>query len=355
MTGAADAASELSLLAAALDGAVARLPTAPRMYRVAGDVVAIRASDRAAALLEAFTPMRASDDAGAVALEVFVFDGATDKLSLPDTAITGRRVAPTGGLGAFSGAGKRAFFQPDAGVLSLLDGSRRRAYCWLRDSTALPYYEFAAPLRHVLQWWMLSRGGALLHSAAVGTLDGGVLIAGPSGSGKSTTALACQEAGLGFTSDDYVLVSAGGPPTVHMAYSTAKVVRASLDDHKAYRRHFRNLEHDDEKPMMFMHDVAPHRVLRSFPLRAIVVPVIAQRSSTRIVAASAAECLRALAPSSILLFPLAGAMAFQRIAELCRAVACLRAELSSDPRDVAAAFVRLLGDGAIARVAAAVA
>ena len=77
---------------------------------------------------------------------------------------------------------------------------------------------------------MLSRGGALLHSAAVGTLNGGVLIAGPSGSGKSTTALACQEAGLGFTSDDYVLVSAGGPPTVHMAYSTAKVVRASLGD-----------------------------------------------------------------------------------------------------------------------------
>jgi hypothetical protein len=353
MIGAADAASELSLLAATLEGAIARLPTAPRLYRVAGDMVAIRAGGRAVALLEAFTPMRASDDSGAVALEVFIFDAATDNLSLPDTAITRRRVAQTGGLGAFAASGTRAFFQPDAGVLSLLDGSRRRAYCWLRDSAALPYYEFAAPLRHILQWWMLSRGGALLHSAAVGTRNGGVLIAGPSGSGKSTTALACQESGLGFTSDDYVLVSAGGPPTVHMAYSTAKVVRANLGAHKAYRPHFRNLERGDEKPMMFMHEAAPHRVLRSFPLRAIVVPVIAQRSSTRIVAASAAEVLRALAPSSILLFPLAGAIAFQRIAALCRAVPCLRAELSRDPHDVAGAFVRLLGDGAIASVAAA--
>jgi hypothetical protein len=353
MNAASDAAPELSRLAATLDQAVARLPAAPRLYRIAGDLVAVRAGDRAAALLEAFTPMRASDDNGAVALEVFIFDAVSDQLDLPDSAITHRRVAQAGSLGAFAAPGTQAFFQPDAGVLSLLDASRRRAYCWLRDSMALPYYEFAAPLRHLLQWWMLSRGGALLHSAAVGTHSGGVLIAGPSGSGKSTTALACQEAGLGFTSDDYVLVSLSGPPTVHMAYSTAKVVRESLGAHDVYRRHFRNLERGDEKPMMFMHEVAPERVLRSFPLRAIVVPVIAPRSATRIVAASAAEVLRALAPSSILLFPLAGAAAFQRIAALCRAVPCLRAELSGNPRDVAGAFARLLRQREIAGVAAA--
>jgi hypothetical protein len=353
MNAASDAAPELSRLAATLDQAVARLPAAPRLYRIAGDLVAVRAGDRAAALLEAFTPMRASDDNDAVALEVFIFDAVSDQLDLPDSAITHRRVAQAGSLGAFAAPGTQAFFQPDAGVLSLLDASRRRAYCWLRDSMALPYYEFAAPLRHLLQWWMLSRGGALLHSAAVGTHSGGVLIAGPSGSGKSTTALACQEAGLGFTSDDYVLVSLSGPPTVHMAYSTAKVVRESLGAHDVYRRHFRNLERGDEKPMMFMHEVAPERVLRSFPLRAIVVPVIAPRSATRIVAASAAEVLRALAPSSILLFPLAGATAFQRIAALCRAVPCLRAELSGNPHDVAGAFARLLRQREIAGIAAA--
>src|SRR6185312_12479018 len=75
------------------DEAVARLPAAPRLYRVAGDLVAIRAGDRAAALLEAFTPMRASDDGDAVALEVFIFDAVSDKLALPATAITHRRIA----------------------------------------------------------------------------------------------------------------------------------------------------------------------------------------------------------------------------------------------------------------------
>lgn len=348
----AAAVAELPSLVAALDDASARLPSAPRLFRIAGQVVAIHAGPRVADLLEAFTPLRADAGQAAAGLDVFIFDGATDALPLPDTAIARRRVTPPGGLGAFAASGIQAFFQPDAGVLSVLDEPRRRAYCWLRDAAALPYYEFAAPLRHILQWWMLARGGALLHSAAVGTSAGGVLIAGPSGSGKSTTALACQWAGLGFTSDDYVLVAAGDPPTVHMAYSTAKIVRATLPAHAAYRQHFRNLQRADEKPMLFMHDVAPGRILTSFPLRAIVLPVLARRSATRIVRAGAAEILRALAPSSVLLFPLAGATAFQRIAEVCRAVPCLRAELSTDPRDVGDAFARLTRDGAKADAAA---
>ena len=353
MSDASDAAAELALLTGALDAAAARLPAPPQRYRIAGEVVAVHAGASAAPMLEAFSALRSSADPGRPALDIFVLDGAADGLALPDTAIARRDVATPGGLGAFAGSGVRAFSQPDAGVLSVLDEPRRRAYCWLRDVAALPYYEFAAPLRHILQWWMLGRGGALLHSAAIGTGEGGVLIVGPSGSGKSTTALACQEAGLGFTSDDYVLVAAGDPPTAHMAYSTAKIVRANLGAHRNYEHHFRNLSRTDEKPMMFMHEVAPERVLKAFPVRAIVLPVVAGSSSTRIVRAGAAELLRALAPSSILLFPLAGATAFRRIADLCRSLPCLRAELAADPRDVAAAFARLIGNGGRIDLAAA--
>jgi hypothetical protein len=52
--------------------------------------------------------------------------------------------------------------------------------------------------------------------------------------------------------------------------------------------------------------------------------------------------LRALAPSSLLPFPLAGGGAFARMAALCRLLPCLRADLADDPRDVAAAFAGLL-------------
>jgi hypothetical protein len=336
MNGAGDPASPLLRLVAALDEAAARLPTHTRGYRIAGERVAMRvgARGRAGAVLEALAPLRDDDLDATPALEVYVWDGAGDGVSLPDSAITRREVGLPGGLGAFAGDGVRAFFQPDAGVLSVIDSPRRRAYCWWRDADALPYYEHAAPLRHILQWWTLSRGGALLHSAAVGTSAGGALIVGPSGSGKSSTALACAEAGLAFVSDDYVLVDGNDPVHVHMAYSTAKIVRASLSRHERYRAHFRNLTREDEKPMMFMHEAAPRRILTSFPLRALVFPVVAHRATTKIVPASPAALLRALAPSSILLFPLAGAAAFERMARLCRTHPCFRAELSSDPREV---------------------
>ena len=344
--------SHLSLLAAALEAAVPRVDASWLRYRIAGERVAILAGQGSARLLEAFAPLAVVDDGNAAALEIVVFDAASEGVAIPDPLNTRRDGSREGGLGAVAAAGRRAFFQPDAGVLSLLDESRGRAYCWLRNAAAVPYYEYAAPLRHILQWWMVSRGGALLHSAAVGSGDSGVLITGPSGSGKSETALACQAAGLGFTSDDYVLVSAGAPPTVHMAYSTAKVVRTSLGGHGQYREHFRNLQRVDEKPMLFMHEVAPERLLRSFSLRALVLPVVSRRRSTRIVPATAPELLRSLAPSSILLFPLAGAGAFRCMAALCRAVPCFRAELSEDRRDVADAFGKLLRDGGLGRAQA---
>ena len=132
---------------------------------------------------------------------------------------------------------------------------------------------------------------------------------------------------------------------MHMAYSTAKIVRANLSRHEQYRAHFRNLAREDEKPMMFMHEAAPQRILTSFPLRALVFPVVAHRATTKIVPAAPATLLRALAPSSILLFPLAGAAAFERMAQLCRSQPCFRAELSADRHEVGNAFAQWLQSG----------
>jgi len=207
-----DAGSHLSLLAAALDAAVPRVDARWRWYRIAGERVAVLAGKRSARLLDAFAPLAVAEDGITAGLEIVVFDAASEGVAIPDPLSTRGDGTRGGGLVAAAAAGRRAFYQPEAGVLSLLDESRGRAYCWLRNAAAVPYYEYAAPLRHILQWWMVSRGGALLHSAAVGSGDSGVLITGPSGSGKSETALACQAAGLGFTSDDYVLVRAGAPP-----------------------------------------------------------------------------------------------------------------------------------------------
>lgn len=309
-------------------------------YRIAGANVTVHAASGSAAatVSRAFEGWRGRAPDTGEDLEVFVFDGARDGFTPPASPILMRNDAPGGALGAFHGSGLHAFHQPDAGVLSLYDHARQRGYVWYRRVADLPYYEYAAPLKHILQWWMVARGGLVLHSAAVGIDGGGVLIVGPSGSGKSTTALACLDSPLRFASDDYVAVDCRGVPTVHALYSTAKVLRTSLDRHPRIAGHFRNLERLDEKPMLFVHEFAPERLIGSFPLKALLAPVIANAPRTRFAAASPAAVARALAPSSVMLFPLAGAIAFARIAQLCRTLPAFEVRLGTDPEEIAAAM-----------------
>jgi len=350
MTAARDSRTRdaIRVLSSGLDAAASQVRTDTCQYRIAGAVVAIHTTRTSGSenLLTACAPLRVRGDHAEPDLDLYIWNDAVDKLALPDSDVLHREDTPVEGLGGFSDANSNAFYQPEAGVLSILDVARRRAHWWLRDADSVPYYERAAPFKHILQWWVASRGGALLHSAAIGSSDDlgddGVLISGPSGSGKSSTALACLAAGMTFTSDDYVIVDAAEPSRVHLAYSTAKVLRTSLGRFDAYAPHFRNLAHDDEKPMMFVDEFAPHKLRTSFVPRALVMPRIAHAARTQFVPISAARMLRALAPSSVLLFPLAGARAFNRMARLCASLPCLRAELADDPADVARAFRDLL-------------
>ena len=331
-------------LVVALERAAAERAVLTRRYRIAGVPVALHVGAAGAAqdMLHAIEPLACPDDAEPPQLTLFAWDGRGDGLALPESPVLRRENAPEAGLGGYAGASLRAFYQPNAGVLSLFDAATGRGHWWLRDVATTPYYERAAPFKHVLQWWIAARGGALLHSAAVGLGGEGVLIAGPSGSGKSSTALACVDAGFAFASDDYVLIDSAHPPNAHLAYATAKVVRSSLDRHAHHHRHFRNLARADEKPMLFVHDVAPDRVGSALALRAVVLPRVARRATTALVPMPPAEMLRALAPSSVLLFPLAGDAAFRRMADMCRELPCWRVELADDPNDVAAALRRLL-------------
>ena len=353
MTALNDAGARVAIrtLTAALDVAAARTPTGARGYRIGVDRWTLRMTPDSGVerLLDACAPLR-TRDAGAGEPELFIWNDAVDRVALPDSAVLRREFAPEAGLGGYSDAASHAFYQPDAGVLSVLDVDRRRAHWWLRDVSTAPYFERAAPFKHILQWWAAARGGALLHSAAIaqGTGDAarGVLISGPSGSGKSSTALACLAAGLGFTSDDYVIVDGGETPRVYLAYSTAKVVRGDLPRFAEYSAHFRNLAEVEEKPMMFVDQFAPASIRTAFAPIAIVLPQVAHARRTRFVPIRAAEMLRALAPSSMLLFPLAGARSLQRMAQLCMRLPCLRAELADDARDVGEAFASLIAEPA---------
>jgi hypothetical protein len=339
-------------LVAALDDATTRRTTGSVDYRIGGGRWRVRSTRRggAAAMLAACAPLRMADlaapDGAPLDLELFVWNDAVDRIALPDSLVLRRDHASAEGQGGFSDAQCHAFYQPDAGVLSVIDFARGRAHWWVRDAHNVPYYERAAPFRHIAQWWSTRRGGALLHAAGVALGEGagarGVLIAGPSGSGKSSTALACLAAGLGFASDDYVLVDEATPPRARLLYSTAKILRADLPRQRAWESHLLNLARADEKPMMFVDRFAPQAICPSFEVDALVLPHVARGERTSFVPIGGAAMLRALAPSSMLLFPLAGARAFARMAELCTRLPCFRADLAEDANEVGHAFAQFL-------------
>jgi hypothetical protein len=232
----------------------------------------------------------------------------------------------------------------DYGAITIFDLASRIAVFATKDAAAVPLYERAAPLRVVLHWALSEPGRHLLHGGAVGGPEGGVLVAGKSGSGKSTLVLSCAEAGLGYAGDDYVLVDVRGErPVAHALHSTVKLDpegmgrRADLD--------LAALARDPTDSGKVVVDVArhlPEALVRSVALRAVVLPRVARGTETTLTHhVSAAEGVRALAPSTVLQHFGHGATGMATIVELMRQVPVYRMELGSDVSSAVTAVARL--------------
>jgi hypothetical protein len=218
--------------------------------------------------------------------------------------------------------------------LSMYDRGERGGVFWVRAPDRLEWWERAAPLRVLLHWALAGERRRLVHAAAVGNGRAGVALVGPSGSGKTTTALACLEAGLRMAGDDFVLLDAGGAePLAHALYSSAKVEPST----PARLLPELELPHAPAGEKVVV-DVAPDRRAATLPVRALVAPVVVGGGPTRLVEASGAEVLSALASPTVLQLPDAGG-ALRSLAELARSLPAYRLELGGEP-DRAAAAVR---------------
>ena len=231
-----------------------------------------------------------------------------------------------------------------SGALSVYDRATASAVYWVDDACGVPYFERAAPLRTLLSWWLSDVGFQSMHAAAVGSAEGGVLLAGRGGSGKSTTALRCLEAGLGYVADDYCVVSVGPPPQAFSMYNTAKVNgSADLEQLPRFRPMVENPDAaGDEKLMMFLARHVPELLVRSFPIEAILVPVVGD-GPTSLDAISPATALRALGPTTLLQRPGSDGAALRAMGALVRSVPSYELRLGSHPREVPIVIANLLG------------
>ena len=217
-------------------------------------------------------------------------------------------------------------------MLNLL--THEAIYC-VDDSDQIPYFESSAPLLFILHLWMSYMGNQLLHAAAVGLPNKGVLIVGKGGSGKSNTALSCLNSKLYYAADDYCILSFNPEPVAHTLFSTGKL---NFEDVNKFpyleSTRYKNLkgETQDEKALFFLYPKFYDRFIKSFPVKAVVIPKITNNESARLIPTTAANAYLALTPSTI--FQLHGdkRTSHKNISSLVKTIPCFTLELCSDEK-----------------------
>ena len=331
-------------------------------FDIGGHVVKLRFAGGAlvAIITRALAHLRTSADA-APDLTVCLWDSASTGRPLPLLAASLLRLlritwledrGVRGEILDYNDSGLSAALEGHkTDVLSLLDLAQNLGVFWTPDWSALPWYEAGAPLRTLLSWWFARQGWLTLHGGAVGLPTGGLLLAGGGGSGKSTTALASLDSVLRYAGDDYCLVKlqAGQDPQLHSLYNTAKV-KGSSDFIRfpwmaGQISNAERIGEDGEKPMMFVQEHRPDKLIAEFPLKAIVLPrFIPDLAEPKVIRVAPTSALKALAESTIMQLTGTSGDALRGMSALVRQTPCYLVGVTADLSLIPSLLLNLLAE-----------
>lgn len=236
---------------------------------------------------------------------------------------------------------------PLDGLLFAYDIRQRRGVAWYADGAALSIYERAAPLQTLFHWALREFGWQVLHAAAVGHADGGLLLIGNSGAGKSTTSLSCLlHPGLKFLSDDKCLVRLQPQPEVLALFSSGKLKADMLERLPELRGALAGWDPfiKDGKGLAFLYPAYAERLVGHFPLLALVLPNVALQQHASYTRVSAGAAFRTLGPSTVIWLPGAEADNYRFSAALTRSVPSYRLDLALDPQANVQGLISLLAE-----------
>ena len=279
----------------------------------------------------------------APSLEIFAWEG-------PQGWLPPRppwKISQQGRLGEITGLNSERFrlnYDP-SGLLCMFDQQSRRAIFWMPRGESLPWWEVASPFRVLFHWWAPLIGGQVAHAAAVGQNGEGVLLVGRSGSGKSTAAMACLDAGMLYVGDDYVLLTRNSVPRAHSLYSSGKLHTRFLGDVMPHWKPHVSLQIGPERKSVFLLQNCPAYAccLRSnLVIRAVVIPQISARISSRLTKRHAGAGLLALGPSTLFQLPGARHGVMTYIGEWLRELPVFTLESGTDLPSIATELSRLL-------------
>ncbi len=269
-------------------------------------------------------PFPESDKTSA-AFSITIWDSKTSPISPKWTA---EDLLEKGAIAGFEDNDYPMVYDIGARSLSIASLPSREAIYWTHDLCSIPYWEKGSFLRNLLHFGLPIENRRLVHAAAVGTEEGGVLIVGKGGAGKTTTALSCLDTRLSYLSDDYCALSNDGTPFAHQVFTSAKVSAES-----AKRLSLPFSANSGEKEVIDIQRLFPEKLISSFPLKAILFPTIGKGEKARIVPANRSAVLQELAASTIFQLPGKNNDTLPFLAAIVRKLPCFRLHLSQDMRE----------------------
>jgi hypothetical protein len=317
-----------------------------RFYSIDGHTIRLRFAGPA--LVPRITPALehlATGPRSTPAFTVCLWDSASTGTNIPRPPWSGYVYTPRGDVCGYTNDRVYTAYHVGADVLNLLDTSRDLAIYCTRDARRLPSYETGAPLRTILHWWLRPYGRQFVHGGAVGTANGGVLLAGKGGSGKSTTALACLHSELVYVSDDYCLLAIDPVPYAYSIYSSAKLSPENIYRVPYLRSAISNADRlDTQKALFFLQQHYPEKLVTGFPIRAILLPQITGRLETTLTPASSMASLSALLLSTMRQLPGADKATLGIIEQFIEQVPSYHLELGTDLAQIPEVILGLLSE-----------
>lgn len=231
-----------------------------------------------------------------------------------------------------------------ANLLSLYDSERKIGIVCTSNPFHFPAFEIACPLRGVISWILQSSGRALIHTAAIGTQNGAVLLGGDSGAGKSSTALRGLLNHMFYFGDDICgIQNRGTTSTVYSIYSSAKLYAHDQSKFSGLIPSKANISgmNAREKEIYLLSPHFDSQLKLSAPIKAILIPDHSG-GPLRMEPVSKALTANVISASTNSLLPRSGIETIKAIANTVRNMPCIRFHLGPNPDAIAPAIAQFL-------------
>ncbi len=309
--------------------------TINRYFEIADTIVCF--SFAGEALIPALTPALShlqviSDRSPDVTIHVW--DSESSGVEMVEPPCNKNHFTDRGDIWGFNSDRIKTAFHWSEFSVNVMDLQTNTAVYWIKSRENLPYWAISSPFRTILHWWMEKNGCQLMHAAAVGTDEGGVLITGKGGAGKSTTAVSCLLDGMNYLSDDYLIVKKDPVPKVYSLYSTAKI---GVEDREKFSElqslAADHIEKNQEKDVLFLYPAFKDQIKKELPVKTILKPRIRKQKKTTFSPISFWRTHRAMSFTTMSQLPGVGTHTHQYFKDLCNTVPCLAINLGNDLKE----------------------